>query len=100
VVQPDREMATVQGVRNGDGTITVQRVLRNVRIKSTKGTLRPEIANLRSAGRGKRRMSPWQARALGSGMGVVAPADMVFTMDPQYGMGNGSHGHSTRIEAY
>jgi hypothetical protein len=93
-------MATVIGSRNIDGSITVDRVLQAVPVRSKRGTLKPEIANRRSMGRGKRRMSPWQAKAIGSGFGVVAPADMVFTNDPQFGMGDTFTGHSTNTQEY
>ncbi|HEV2172791.1 MAG TPA: hypothetical protein VGR71_04450 [Nitrospira sp.] len=43
-----------------------------------KGVLRPDIVGLRSMESGRRRSSPYQAIALSSGKGVLAPRDAPF----------------------
>jgi hypothetical protein len=58
-------------------------VLREVEVTSRRGHLKPETTDRRAIVFGRRAMSPWQARALGSGYGVVANSDMLFNMDPQ-----------------
>jgi hypothetical protein len=82
VVRSNREMATVLGVRNEDGTVTVERVLKSVPVRSRAGRLDKWQAGLPSVEKGRRRMSPWQARAVGSGRGVLAREDTVFTSSP------------------
>lgn len=77
-------MSTVLGTRNSDGTISVARQLTSVPISSRRGRLSPRKASLRSVAHGRRRCSPYQARALASGIGVVVnPDEMNFTMSPQ-----------------
>lgn len=52
--------------------------------KSFRGVLVPEYANQRSVEQGRRRMSPYQAVALGSGRGVVINPDTAnFVLSPQ-----------------
>lgn len=77
-------MATVLGTRNSDGTISVQRTLTNVPVKSRRGRLTPKTTAKRSMTANRRRCSPYQARALASGAGVVVnPDETNFTDSPQ-----------------
>lgn len=73
-------------------------------VKSRAGMLRPETLAQRSIIQGRRRHSPYQARALGSGRGVLPAPDIIWTEDPQGAIGlNGrpswetGHGRPTFI---
>jgi hypothetical protein len=52
-------------------------------VTSKKGHLTTKTRSRRSISYGRRSMSVYQAKSLGSSMGVVAPEGMVFTSSPQ-----------------
>jgi hypothetical protein len=76
-------MATVLGTRNADGSVQIERVLTPTEVKSRRGSVSEKRVTRYQQGRGRRTRSVYQARALGSGQGVLAAQDAVFTDSPQ-----------------
>jgi hypothetical protein len=73
-------MATILVTTTSDyhgNETTTRRVLTPKEIQSRKGSVRKH-----SSGHGRRNRSEWQARAIGSGRGVIASKDMQFTDSP------------------
>lgn len=76
-------MATMLVQTHEDGTFTIVRPLTPSEVRSRRGKLRPATVQRYREGTGRRNRSPYEARALGSGEGVLAPKDATFTRNPQ-----------------